>query len=342
MAYFDILIRFVNEQDRPTGVNHATTGDYVELEQLPFDEPADEEFQAWYMEHIGDEYSASWSQLQNAYNSFKKSDCTGGFLTVVIHAHKSRSNLNYSMTTSKGTWQSPIPTTETEQKKESVTVSNKSYHAFNKENVVSIACAEWEGDVFDQYDELILPKPPINVSVNNPDDEDDTSVRLVFGQKCTGTIRVVRDIEYDVWTLLIEPRLLYDGAGSTSSQGVIDIPNNLDLDLPEGVEVSDTTGVDGSACTGYYESGDLEGAYASTVVAKWNGGHDTLIVEISEDQLSTSCDPANDLFGLPPGSTVVDREGDEDGKCYDLYVTRDKCTNEILSEELRQVACDEE
>lgn len=340
MAFFNIIITFVNQEDRTTQGNPATRYDFVELEQVPFEKPGEAGFQNWYRENVGDSANATWEAMNTAYALYRTYDCSKGYFEVEIKAHKSRSDLQYKMRASRGEFIPAWPVATTEQKKQSISITSAYNHVFAGENVTSVSCAEWEGDVLDDLGNLILPKPEISVSRVNPSDEYDNRTRLVFSRKCSGVLRIVKDIEYDLWTLRIVPRTLYDGAGTTSGQGVVDTTyGNQDVYSVEGVNVPEITGVDGENCSGYYESGDLEGAYASSVVATWNGGFDDLEITIQEDDLNSNCDPSS--LG---SSTVVgdDGEEDEDTNCYDLYVVRDKCTNEIVSEELRPVPCAEE
>lgn len=339
MSYFDILIRFVNVEDREDKKNPATANDFVVLEQIPFEERDPSGFQSWYRENVGDSSGVPWEQMNTAYGFYNSADCSNGYLEIEIRAHKSKSDLQYKMKKTKGEWQSSVPTTETEQKKVSIVIDNEREHIFSNENVISVVCAEWEGDVFNAYGEIILPKPTISVSTYNPDNEYDTRTRIVVSEKCSGTLRVIKEIEFDTWILLIEPRMLYEGAGSTSGQGAISIDRTVNPNLfsQDGISLPENTGVENNSCSSYYESNDLESAYASTVRAIWDGGFYSLDVEIPKDKLSPNCDPLNDTFA----STSVD-SGEEGGDCYDLYVVRDKCTNEIISKELRSVPCTSE
>jgi hypothetical protein len=80
---------------------------------------------------------------------------------------------------------------------------------------------------------------------------------------------------------------------------------------------------------GTYDADDDATAYQSTVMAVYNGGIETLEVDLPD--MTGNCGGSN---------LIVDPDDDDDSdQCYDLYVTRHKCTNEIISEELRRVDC---
>ncbi len=85
-----------------------------------------------------------------------------------------------------------------------------------------------------------------------------------------------------------------------------------------------------------YEADDLEGAYQSTFFAIWAGG-----VELHEIDLPDMDGNCNGI-GTNARVNPDDPDDPEAGNCYDLYVTRDKCTDEIKDERLVQVECPEE
>lgn len=86
---------------------------------------------------------------------------------------------------------------------------------------------------------------------------------------------------------------------------------------------------------GTYDADDLSTAYQSTVNAVYSGGVASL--EISLPDMTGYCDGGSNLIVDPD-----DDDPDGGDQCYDLYVTRHKCTNEIISQELVAVSCPEE
>lgn len=79
---------------------------------------------------------------------------------------------------------------------------------------------------------------------------------------------------------------------------------------------------------GDYDQEDPESAYASTVRAVWAG--EPVSHEVDIPTIDTACGGS---------SVVIDPDDPNAGRCYDLKVTRHKCTNDIISEELVQVPC---
>lgn len=81
--------------------------------------------------------------------------------------------------------------------------------------------------------------------------------------------------------------------------------------------------------SGDYDADDDSTAYQSTVIAVWSGGIESLDVDLPD--MTGNCGGSN---------LVVDPDDDDDDyQCYDLYVTRNKCTNEVLKKELKRVKC---
>jgi hypothetical protein len=80
-----------------------------------------------------------------------------------------------------------------------------------------------------------------------------------------------------------------------------------------------------------YESDDPNGAYQSTVFAVWEGGAPSH--EVNLPDMSGYCNGGSSL--------KVNPDDEDTDTCYDLYVKRHKCTNKLISQELKSVACPE-
>jgi hypothetical protein len=334
-TYLDILVRFIHPDDRSASVNPETQYDSVHLEQIEWEPPDSSGFEAWYIKNYGDPSQKTWAQMYNHFDEYLSYACTDGVFEAEIHAHKSREGLNYQMKAGRGTFVGGSPAgVEEEQKVESLSIQGYSSYVFNNQNVVSVSCAEWESDVLDEYGNLI-PDPQIKITTTNPEDENDKRLRLVWEGKVQGIIRCAYTIEYDVWYLQITPRDLSGSATATS--GRVDTIDPNSSDMLSGVAASSTSG-EGRNCSDYYIDDDNNSVYGTTVRAIWDGGYDSIDIQIPES-LDITCDP-------PPDSVIIDTPDEtpeeEQEKCYKIVKVIDTCSGEVVEEEKVEIECPEQ
>jgi hypothetical protein len=335
-TYLDILVRFIHPDDRSASVNPETQYDNVHLEQMEWEPPDSSGFEAWYAENYGDPSQKTWAQMYNHFDEYMSYACTDGVFEAEIHAHKSREGLQYKMKAGRGEWIGGSPAAiETEQKIESLSIQGYSSYVFNNQNVVSVNCAEWESDVLDEYGNLLEP-PDIKITTTNPEDENDKRLRLFWEGKVQGIIRCVFTIEYDVWFLQITPRDLSGSATSTS--GRVDTMDKDTDELQTGVSASTTSG-ENRNCSDYYtDKDDPNSVYGTTVRAIWDGGFDSIDIEIPAS-LDVTCDPPGDSVIV---DTPEDEPQEEEEKCFKIVKVIDTCSGEVVEEEKVEITCPEQ
>lgn len=88
---------------------------------------------------------------------------------------------------------------------------------------------------------------------------------------------------------------------------------------------------------GNYEADRIETAYQATAMAVWSGG--VVAHEVELPSMSGYC------RGGGGSSTTTDPDdpaADDPDQCFDLYITKHKCTGEIINERKVPVPCPEE
>lgn len=252
------------------------SGDWLRIEQPDWEEAPAGGFFAWVVATGKSMSLESISEYFAEYNSHCEED---GCLTVEIQIHRSRTDLNYSISSSFGELSDTYIHQGSVQK--SVTVSTATSIDLEVQ-VVGSVLASWEGAVYGTDGSVVSPPPAIAA---------DGCVLSWGKDEVSGVLRLSYTEEHDAYTLTITPRE-----------------------------------------SGEYEGDDPDGAYQSTLFAVWAGGAESHDVTLP------------DMSGYCGGgvSGIVDLEDPDADTCYDLYVERHKCTNEIISQELRPVACPDE
>ena len=329
MPYFDIQVRYIHIADR--GVSESQSVDFVILEEIEWEEPDIDSFAAWFLDNYGNPESQTWINMFLATDKFNSYSCEEGYYEAYIRAYKSRPDLVYNMTASRGTFSDDSPTVSTDQIKTNITVSKKAYHEFDDTYISSIECATWEGNVYGANGQLLTDKPTIKVVSANPDNSNDYRLKLVFSEVCSGNIRIVYTTQFEVWKLQIEPRVR-DEAGGASGQGTVDTNRNNNSGIvTAGVELSTTSGEEGLSCSEFYNTEDTSAAYSSTVLAIWATGDTSLDVTVPED-MQEDCIPGY-------SSTLTLNTGESEEDCYELHILVDPCTKEILDQWTETVSC---
>lgn len=215
--------------DDPTGPDdprpEELTGDWLRLEQTPFEEPPAGGFAQWMQDNNRELTLSSLTEFQEKYASVCSED---GTLTVGIEIHKSRAALAYRIIASYGTLSQA--SAGSSDKKES-----HSLEAGDELDLQSLldgdAEVTWEGPVYDE-DGVQLDQPP-TIS--------QTGGKLTLSQKVTGTLRTSYTAVYDKYTLTITPRPAADSdpkdKGSAYQSTVMAFWGNghvekLDVSLP--------------------------------------------------------------------------------------------------------------
>jgi len=179
-----------SDDPRPEELN----GDWLRLEQTPFEEPPAGGFAKWMQDNDRDITLANITEYQEKYASL----CgEGGELEVGIEVHKSRSALAYKLIASYG---------KLSQRSagESDKIESHSVEAGDEIDLQSKlkddASVTWEGPVYDK-DGVQLDQPPAVTQASG---------KLTTSQKVTGTVRVSYTAVYDKYTLTITPRSAAD------------------------------------------------------------------------------------------------------------------------------------
>lgn len=170
--------------------------------------------------------------------------------------------------------------------------------------------------------------------------------QVVQGSGATVTTYLVEDeSSYDLGVVPDSGSFSWEGDIFNSDNEVMDSPPSIEQDgsiLTWGGEsVTGTIAVDYSSRynlhtliltardEGDYDPADPMSAYASNVYATWEHGVETHEVDL----------PSLSETGCLAGSAGSSSDDPSSDKCYDLYEERDKCTDELLSEELVEVTC---
>ena len=305
--FFDILVRFVAQRRS----QEEESDSWLTLEQAPLKPAEVGNFKAWFQETYGGDWSkydfasgmAFWEEFRSLCNE-------SGDFTAEIRVNKSTPDLQYKLDATKGSWKYRTPQVESDQRSTRISINGESSYTITNEAVSRIVCAQWEGNVYGENRELLLPKPTISVD----------GAALDFGGVfVTGTIRTVYLVDYDVWWLVISPQ-------GTSGDSV----QFGELENPGEEEQESTDGSFGSpVCSDTYDDEEDSTLYATTVYAVYDGGIEKLEVKTP------------DLIGRCKKDSHTGPD-EEDAECYKLVVKYQKCTGEKISEELIPVPCPDE
>jgi len=167
-------------------------GDWLRLSQKPYEEKSMSDFDQWL---IDNEFGYAVETLPQQMEIYKSvcEEITGE-LKVTIEVHRSRSDLNYTISASYGILSPAIGRTSSIN--ESINVNGED----SKELGLVVSdntSAEWEGDVVSSDGSFLNPKPEISISDNE----------AFFGSEVTGTFRLSGRSLYDEYVLTITPRL---------------------------------------------------------------------------------------------------------------------------------------
>lgn len=315
--FFDILVRFVPASARTVTVDPVTGAPWLRLEQAPLTEPQTGDFQSWFQNKYGADFSKyNWAEVMAYWEEFRSLCSEEGDFQAEIWVHKSSASLVYRLDATRGTFTNSEPVAGDDQKTEHITVDKESSYTFSNENIARIVCAQWEGNVYDEYGVRIYPRPAISAEGSNG------QWTLSWDQKVIGSLRVVKVIEYDIWYLTISPRDT-DGStvGSYSGEGG-----------EGGSSAEDNSGYGSAVCVEAYEDDEPESVYAATVYGVYSGGVESL--EVRTPDLKGNCGK-----GTPDDD---DEEEEEEPQCYERRIKYHKCTGEIISDEVVNVPCPEE
>lgn len=172
------------------------SGDWLKIIQPEWPEEPAGGFFAW---AIANGHSFKNSNLMEYYAMFRSHCAKDGVLEVELQIHRSRSDLNYTLTTSYGELSDCY--LHTAEIKTSITIEGKSELNLERQVLGEIG-AVWEGPVYDMAGAQILPPPLIRQS---------GSV-LSFGLQVVGVLRVAYTQEYDAYILTVTPRVEGDYA----------------------------------------------------------------------------------------------------------------------------------
>lgn len=175
-----------SDDPRPEELN----GDWLRLEQTPFEEPPAGGFSKWLVDNALELTLANVTEYQDRYQSLCGEDSS---LEVGIQVHKSRAALAYKLIASYGTL-SQVSAGESDK------VESRSIEAGDEidlqSNVDGDAEVAWEGPVYDKN----------GVQLDQPPTVTQASGKLSLSQPVTGTIRASYTATYDKYTLVIVPR----------------------------------------------------------------------------------------------------------------------------------------
>jgi hypothetical protein len=288
-------------------------GSWLRLEQAPIEEPGARDFQTWFAQNYGSDWSKfNFGQMMEYWEQFRSMCNEEGEFIAEIRVHKSAPDLPYRLDATRGQWQYEHAQAADEQKTDQLAIRQEASARISGENVVSIVCAQWEGNVYDELGAQLIPRPRISV-------DPDTWV-LSWGRPVTGTLRVVYVTEYDVWFLVISPRTTTgDSVGDYAGEGG-----------EGGSSAEDGSGYGVAVCTEAYDEEEPESVYAATVYGVYAGGIEELAVETPD--LEGNC-------GGGGGGGDDDDDDDPPAECYKLKVKYHKCTGEKISEDLIRVPC---
>lgn len=387
-----LSLTLVSPEDQAPTPPPTPEGVWLRLEQAPLEGVASGmSFADWFSVTYPGRQQASFAEMMRYYEEWR-SFCNkkAEFLTE-IWVHKSHPDLPYRLDATRGRWQHASPIVETDEKTQTFAIRGEASQQLFGEAVVGVVCAQWEGNVYNEFGEQIIPRPRISLirpdgvmgtpyrsyddqsTIYVPSVSDSTLVfpdnpltgervkrevtlpngttytvympsgytrdltvaslsgtavsaalyqniwTLVWGQKVTGTLRVVYAVEYDVWSLAISARTVtgdsvgnYDGSGSS-------------------IEDYDDSGYGVAICTEAYDDRQPGTVYAATVYGVYSGGVETL--EIETPPLEGNCGG---------GGGDDDDDDDEEPECYKLTIKYHKCTGEKISEDLIRVPCPDE
>lgn len=326
MAFFDLVVTYIPLEDRVPSTNPDYLNWFVRIETDPYEERPASGFDAWVQENYGNPSNVQWATYQQWWQEYQSYMCDeDGNYETNVYVHKIPRELAYKIELSHGSFVTSEPYRERKRKTESFSVERASSYTIQGYAVTNIICAQWEGSVRDFYGNKILPKPDITV----PDEpalevDEDLENTINFSKLSTGVVRVTFEYEFDRWPIEIAARET-DGdeaeTGSVTGTG----EEEEDIDNSGGYGVSD--------CEDNYDPNDGSGAskYESVVTVTWDGGIEREEVEVPEMMENGDCG------GGGGGSVTI--ETPEDGGCYNLIITKHKCTGEIISEELEEIPC---
>jgi hypothetical protein len=169
-------------------------GDWLLLEQTPFDEPPAGGFAEWMQDNDKDITLANITEYQEKYASLCSED---GTLEVGIEVHKSRSALAYRLIASYGSL-SQGSAGESERKESHSVEADDEIDL--QSNLKDDAAVTWEGPIYDEHGEQLDQPPAVTQA----------SGKLSLSQKVTGTLRTNYTASYDKYTLTITPRAAAD------------------------------------------------------------------------------------------------------------------------------------
>jgi len=225
----------------------------------------------------------------------------------------------------KGDWLYEDPVVQTEQDTKRIGINKASSYTFRGENVVSIVCAHWEGNVYDENNTLLGRKPDI-IPETTTDAQGRTTTTLQFGpgQIVTGRIRAVVVLEFDEWYLEIDPQ--QTTGDSVEVAGLVSAPG----DDPDTSDDEDG-GYGAPECAEAYNEGEADSIYGSTVYAVYSEGIEELEVRVPD--LEGDCGGG--------GGSGEDDPDEPEPECYKLKIVYHKCTGEEESRNLTRVPCPE-
>ncbi|MDX9896853.1 MAG: hypothetical protein RBS34_15495 [Desulfofustis sp.] len=309
-----LSLTLVSPEDQAPTPPPTPEGVWLRLEQAPLPTKAAGDFQAWFQEQYGGDWSKyNPAEVMQFWEEFKSLCNEEGEFTAEIWVHKSADDLPYRLDATRGRWLYDEPQGADDQKTQQLAIRQESSTRIDGENVQRIICAQWEGNVYDELGAQIIPRPRIQVDT-------ETHV-LSWGRPVTGTLRVVYLVEYDVWYLVISPRTATgDSVGSYAGEG----------GEGAGGSSNDGSGYGLAVCTEAYDEDQPGGVYAATVYGVYAGGIEELEVETP------------DLTGNCRGGGGDDDDDDEEPECYKLKIKYHKCTGEKISEDLIRVPCPDE
>ncbi|MGV0961856.1 MAG: hypothetical protein ACOYB1_18680 [Limnohabitans sp.] len=175
-----------SDDPRPEELN----GDWLRLEQTPFEEPPAGGFAKWMQDNDKDITLANITEYQEKYASICMDD---GSLEVGIEVHKSRSALAYKLIASYGTLSQASAGESDKVESHSVEAGDE---IDLQANIDGDAAVTWEGPIYDE-DGVQLDQPPTVTQASG---------KLTLAQKVTGTVRTSYTATYDKYTLTITPR----------------------------------------------------------------------------------------------------------------------------------------
>lgn len=340
-------------------------GPWLRLEQAPLEGVASGmAFADWFAATYPGRQSASFADMMRYYEQWRSFCNEEAEFITEIRVHKSHPDLLYRLDATRGRFRFTAPLVETEEKTQTFSVRGEASQELIGEAVVNVVCAQWEGNVYTETGEQIVPRPKITLvrpkgAAGDHQVSYDPGSTLsyvpiaaddpILTNPLTGNTELISlpgggsvtvHPASNIWTLAWGRKVI----------GVLKVVYVVEYDVwPLAISARTVTGdsvgsysgeggessadYDGSGygveiCTEAYDEDQPGTVYAATIYGVYAGGVETL--EIETPPLEGNCDGGGDSGGSSSSDDEPDREEEE---CYWHIVEVDPCTNEPTGRE---------